>query len=68
MLVATRSGPSRSALAHTGAPAAARTAFVPSARNIVLLPDMFDPVMTNARPLEAKRKSLPTRCLSSMRG
>ena len=61
MLVATRAAPMRSAAAQTGAPAKASAAFTPSARSSVLLPDMFEPVTTSARPATGSRTSLPTR-------
>ena len=45
----TASGESRSRRARTGAPACASTAFTPSVRSSVLLPDMFEPLTTSTR-------------------
>ena len=68
----TASGDIRSRLARTGAPAWASTAFTPSVRSSVLLPDMFEPLTTNTRgPAGASppmRTSLRTTRASSMSG
>ena len=45
----TASGDIRSRRARTGAPAWASTAFTPSVRSSVLLPDMFEPLTTSTR-------------------
>ena len=45
MAVPTWKTETASASARTGAPARASTRFVPTVRSIVLLPDMFDPLI-----------------------
>ena len=59
------SGVSRRRLARTGAPASASTAFTPTVRSSVLLPDMFDPLTTSTDgpspcPSPASRTSFRT--------
>ena len=50
------SGEMRSARARTGAPASASTAFMPTVRRSVLLPDMFEP-LTSSRPCSRSRRT-----------
>ena len=61
MLVARATGGIASRSAHAGAPAWARTAFTPTARNSVLLPDMFEPVTSRNEPAGPISTSLATR-------
>ena len=60
MLVASTTGGIESRSAHTGAPAWARTALTPIARNSVLLPDMFEPVTSRNEPAGPISTSLAT--------
>ena len=68
MLVRTASGDKESASAQTGAPASASTPATPIARSNVLLPDMFEPVMSNAWPFARSATSLGTRAARGIRG
>ena len=65
---ATWSGESRRRRARTGAPASARIVLQPTVRNIVLLPDMFDPLITSAWGRESSRRSLRTQRSSGSSG
>ena len=56
----TASGVSRSREARTGAPARASTALIPTVRNKVLLPDMFEPLTIKTRVTPPSATSLRT--------
>ena len=64
----TRTGPRTRRRAHTGPPASARTALTPIARRRVLLPLMFEPVITSAVPAPFSATSFATRLPGAIRG
>ena len=68
MLVVTASGGSCSERAHTGPPVSANSALTPTARNSVLLPDMFEPVTSSTVPAGPTSTSLATRTWSDSSG
>ena len=58
----------RSRPARTGAPASASTALTPTVRNSVLLPDMFDPLMTSAWRSPPRETLLRTQADPAIKG
>ena len=68
MLVITRSGGIRRSSAHTGPPACASTAFSPTARSRVDLPDMLEPVTRWKEPAGPISMSLRTQMSGARRG
>ena len=68
MLAPMRSGVIRKRFARTGPPAIASTTLMPTVRSIVLLPDMFEPLTSNARAGPEISTSLHTRTAAGIKG
>ncbi len=56
----TDSAGNRMKVARTGAPMVASSVFTPTARNRVLLPDMFEPLTSRIRPAPPRLRLLRT--------